>query len=72
VGRLDTVLRGAGFRVAVLRPTVATDKREAWYECQLSQGVDVVICHPRLVETGLDYVEYKLDAWGCRALLFSF
>ena len=54
VGRLDTVLRGAGFRVAVLRPSVATDKREAWYERQLSLGVDVVICHPRLVETGLD------------------
>jgi hypothetical protein len=58
VGRLDTVLRGAGFRVAVLRPTVATDKREAWYERQLSQGVDVVICHPRLVETGLDLLSF--------------
>ena len=58
VGRLDTVLRGAGFRVAVLRPSVATDKREAWYERQLSLGVDVVICHPRLVETGLDLLSF--------------
>jgi len=58
VGRLDTVLRGAGFRVAVLRPSVATDKREAWYERQLSHGVDVVICHPRLVETGLDLLSF--------------
>jgi hypothetical protein len=54
VGRLDKVLRGAGFRVAVLRSSVATDKREAWYTRQMSQGVDVVVCHPRLVETGLD------------------
>jgi len=58
VGRLDAVLRGAGFRVAVLRPSVATDKREAWYERQLSQGMDVVICHPRLVETGLDLLSF--------------
>ena len=54
VGRLSKVLSGAGFRVAVLRSTVPTDKREAWYVRQLQQGVDVVICHPRLVETGLD------------------
>ena len=36
--------------MAVLRSTVPTDKREAWYERQLRAGVEVVICHPRLVE----------------------
>jgi hypothetical protein len=56
--RLDTVLRQVGFRVAVLRSSVATDKREEWYERQLKAGVEVVICHPKLVETGLDLLAF--------------
>ncbi|MGB0121848.1 MAG: hypothetical protein WBP63_00335, partial [Silvibacterium sp.] len=53
-GRLERVLRQAGFRVAVLRQSVPTLRRELWYEKQLKEGVEVVICHPKLVETGLD------------------
>jgi Uncharacterised methyltransferase family (DUF6094) len=56
--RLETVLRQAGLRVAVLRSSVATDKREEWYERQLKAGVEVVICHPKLVETGLDLLAF--------------
>ena len=56
--RLERVLQQAGFQVAVLRSTVATDKREAWYERQLRAGVEVVICHPKLVETGLDLLAF--------------
>jgi hypothetical protein len=56
--RLESVLRQAGFRVAVLRSSVATDKREDWYERQLKAGVEVVICHPKLVETGLDLLAF--------------
>jgi hypothetical protein len=56
--RLETVLRQAGFRVAVLRSSVATDKREEWYERQLKAGVEVVLCHPKLVETGLDLLAF--------------
>jgi hypothetical protein len=56
--RLETVLRQAGFRVAVLRSSVATVKREEWYERQLKAGVEVVICHPKLVETGLDLLAF--------------
>jgi len=48
----------AGFRVAVLRSSVATDKREEWYERQLQSGVEVVVCHPKLVETGLDLLAF--------------
>ncbi|MGC8551133.1 MAG: hypothetical protein ACP5M4_15755 [Acidobacteriaceae bacterium] len=50
--RLEAVLRQEGIRVAVLRSSVATDKREDWYDRQLKAGVEVVICHPKLVETG--------------------
>ena len=56
--RLETVLQQAGFRVAVLRSSVPTDKREDWYERQLKAGVEVVICHPKLVETGLDLLAF--------------
>ena len=56
--RLATILQQAGFRVAVLRSSVPTDKREDWYERQLKAGVEVVICHPKLVETGLDLLAF--------------
>jgi superfamily II DNA or RNA helicase len=56
--RLETVLLQEGIRVAVLRSSVPTDKREDWYERQLKAGVEVVICHPKLVETGLDLLAF--------------
>jgi hypothetical protein len=56
--RLETVLRHEGIRVAVLRSSVPTDKREDWYDRQLKAGVEVVICHPKLVETGLDLLAF--------------
>jgi hypothetical protein len=52
--RIEGVLRQAGFRVAVLRQTVPALQRERWYEKQIKAGIEVVICHPKLVETGLD------------------
>jgi hypothetical protein len=52
--RLEGVLRQAGFRVAVLRSTVPALKREQWYEKQVKEGAEVIIAHPKLVETGLD------------------
>jgi hypothetical protein len=56
--RLESVLRGAGICVAVLRPSVPALKRELWYEKQLKEGVEVVICHPKLVETGLNLLAF--------------
>ncbi|GGG86980.1 DEAD/DEAH box helicase [Edaphobacter dinghuensis] len=54
LGRLEHVLQNAGIRVAVLRPSVPPLERERWYERQIQNGIEVVICHPKLVETGLD------------------
>jgi SNF2 family DNA or RNA helicase len=56
--RLETILRQAGFRVVVLRSSMPTEKREDWYERQLQAGVEVVVCHPKLVETGLDLLAF--------------
>ena len=56
--RLEKLLRAEGIRAGVLRASVATHKREAWYREQLKRGIDVVICHPKPVETGLDLLEF--------------
>ncbi len=56
--RLQKILGNEGIRTAVLRANVDTSKREAWYARQLKQGVQVVICHPKLVETGLDLLDF--------------
>jgi hypothetical protein len=52
--RLENILAKEGIRVAVLTTEVAPEQRESWYERQLRAGVQVVIAHPRLVQTGLD------------------
>jgi hypothetical protein len=52
--RLERILAKEGIRVAILTTEVAPELREAWYERQLRAGVQVVIAHPRLVQTGLD------------------
>ncbi|MGD0227256.1 MAG: DEAD/DEAH box helicase [Terriglobia bacterium] len=52
--RLESILAKEGIRVVVLTTEVAPELRESWYERQLRAGVQVVIAHPRLVQTGLD------------------
>jgi len=38
---------------------VAPEEREAWYERQLRSGVQVVVGHPRLTQTGLDILSFQ-------------
>jgi len=52
--RISEVLSGAGFRTAVLKSSVPTTQREAWYARKVAEGVQVFIAHPKLIETGLD------------------
>jgi len=56
--RLERILSNEGIRTAVLRASVDTSKREAWYARQINEGVQVVISHPKLVETGLDLLDF--------------
>ena len=51
--RLDKLLTEAGFHVGVLRASVPLARREEWI-AEHAPSLDVVISHPRLVETGLD------------------
>lgn len=57
--RLQEVLGDAGLRVRVLKSdTVRAEKREDWVADRVREGLDVLICHPRLVQTGLDLVAF--------------
>ena len=62
--RLESVLRGAGFRVATLKSdTVSADRREEWVERRVKEGLDVLLVHPRLVQTGLDLIQFATICW---------
>jgi hypothetical protein len=53
--RLERVLRDAGLRVATLKAdTVPPERREDWVNQRLREGIDVLVVHPRIVQTGLD------------------
>ena len=56
--RLQRILSSEGIHTAVLRASVDTSKRESWYARQIKEGVQVVISHPKLVETGLDLLDF--------------
>ncbi|CCF85498.1 DEAD-like helicase (fragment) [Nitrolancea hollandica Lb] len=62
--RLRTILEREGFRVAVLKAgTVPPDRREEWVAARVWEGTDVLICHPHLVQTGLDLVDWPSIVW---------
>jgi len=57
--RLASILERAGARVSVLKAnTVAPDRREEWVAARVAEGANVLICHPRLVQTGLDLIAW--------------
>jgi len=56
--RLEQLFLNEGIRAAILRASVPTHRREAWYREQLRRGIDACICHPKIVETGLDLLDF--------------
>ena len=64
-GRMDDILTRHGFRVAVMKAdAVEPKRREAWVADRVEKGLDVLICHPRLVQTGLDLIDFPTIIWG--------
>jgi hypothetical protein len=55
------MLAAAGLKAAILR--AAPNKREGWVEKQVASGVDVVISHPKKVETGIDLLDFPTIVW---------
>ncbi len=63
-GRMEDFLSRHGFKVAVMKAdAVPPERREAWVAQRVEEGVDVLVCHPRLVQTGLDLVEFPTICW---------
>ena len=63
-GRMDDILTRHGFRVVVMKAdAVAPNRREAWVADKVKEGIDVLICHPRLVQTGLDLIDFPTIVW---------
>jgi SNF2 family DNA or RNA helicase len=59
LSRLAGILEAEGLRPIILRAdTVQPEKREAWLKAQVEKGGDVLLCHPRVVQTGLDLVDF--------------
>jgi hypothetical protein len=55
------MLEVAGLKAAILH--AAPNKREQWVEKQVKAGVDVIITHPRKVETGIDLLDFPTIVW---------
>lgn len=56
--RLKALLQEQGLKAAVLRVSVDAARREDWVADQVERGIDVLICNPELVKTGLDLLEF--------------
>ncbi|MHB0818447.1 SNF2-related protein [Stutzerimonas stutzeri] len=61
--RLKRVLEQAGLKVAVLRASVDTARREDWILDRVDRGIDVLITNPELVKTGLDLLDFPTIAF---------
>ena len=63
--RITAILATEGLRVAVLKAhTVAADRREDWVAARVREGVDVLVCNPRIVQTGLDLLDFPTIVWS--------
>ncbi len=62
--RLAQILGRAGLRADVLKASVGTQVREEWLRRRVGKGmIDVLITNPRLVEVGLDMVDFVTTVW---------
>ena len=52
--KLERLFLERGWRSTILPAKVKPDKREAWVDDRLREGLQILICNPSLVETGLD------------------
>lgn len=55
--RLKQVLENRGYRVGILKASVSAQNREQWIKDHID-NIDVLLCNPSLVETGLDLLDF--------------
>lgn len=56
--RLKEILEREGIKVEIPRSVVKPELREEWVKSKVSQGIDVIIANPKLVETGLNLLDF--------------
>ena len=61
--RLRRLLQQNGLRAEMLDASVASGKREEKIQQMHQRGLDVLICNPNLVKTGLDLIEFPEIIW---------
>ena len=62
--RLANILGQAGLRTDVLKASVGTQVREEWLRRHVGKGMlDVLITNPKIVETGLDLIDFQTTVW---------
>jgi hypothetical protein len=68
--RLKQILSDAGFRVSIMRSkAVKTRDRLAWIEKE-GKRADIVISHPRLVQTGVDFFGKAAGSHNFNSIVF--
>lgn len=56
--RLTNMFKEHNIKSATLTSNVSAESREEWIEKQLDKGLQVLMCNPKLVETGLDLLDF--------------
>jgi SNF2 family DNA or RNA helicase len=56
--RLQKLLMDEGINAEILRASVEPEKREVWLRDKVRSGTQVVIGNPKLVQTGLDLIDF--------------
>ena len=56
--RLKKLCIDSGFNADILTASVSAKKREEWIQKRVADGIQVLICNPALVETGLDLLDF--------------
>lgn len=56
--RLMELFKDNDIKAYEMKSSVAPDKREEWVENHIKKGMQVMVCNPSLVETGLDLLDF--------------
>lgn len=57
--KLKKIFQDNDILAAILNSTVKSREREQWIKNKLDENIDVLICNPSLVETGLDLLDFR-------------
>jgi hypothetical protein len=58
IARIANARFGVTLKVATLRSSVARGERGLWFKEREREGVNIVLCHPKLVKTGLNLIQW--------------